>query len=64
MKHTLNFDNAIIYAIVDNANNEIYYEMKYCSLNNGSNTIFLETVYVYFKNMYIFVINCQGGLYS
>lgn len=52
--------------------NDKYYEVKYCSLNNGSNTIFLETVA--FKkpseinttkaNYYIFVIisNCQDGL--
>jgi hypothetical protein len=47
-----------------------YYEVKYCSLSNGSNTIFLETVA--FKkpsginttkaNFYIFVINRQVGL--
>jgi hypothetical protein len=46
------------------------YEIKYCSLSNGSNTIFLETVA--FKkpsginttkaNYYIFVINCNDGL--
>ena len=50
--------------------NDKYYEVKYCSLNNGSNTIFLETV-AFGKpsginktkaNYYIFVINCQGGL--
>jgi hypothetical protein len=50
--------------------NDKYYEVKYCSLNNGYNTIFLETVA--FKkpsginttkaNYYIFVINCQDGL--
>jgi len=50
--------------------NDNYYEVKYCSLNNGSNTIFIETVA--FKkpsgintnkeNYYIFVINCQDGL--
>jgi hypothetical protein len=47
-----------------------YYEVKYCSLNNGYNTIFLETV-AFNKpsginttkaNYYIFVINCQDGL--
>jgi hypothetical protein len=50
--------------------NDKYYEVKYCSLNNGYNTIFLEAVA--FKkpsginttkaNYYIFVINCQDGL--
>jgi hypothetical protein len=50
--------------------NDKYYEVKYCSLNNGSNIIFLETVA--FKkpsginttkaNCYIFVTNCQEGL--
>jgi len=47
-----------------------YYEVKYCSLSNGSNTIFLETV-AFNKpsginktkaNYYIFVINCKDGL--
>jgi hypothetical protein len=46
------------------------YEVKYCSLSNGYNTIFLETVafcrpsgiYKTTANYYIFVINCTDGL--
>jgi len=50
--------------------NEKTYEVKYCSLSNGYNTIFLETV-AFGKpsginktkaNYYIFVINCKDGL--
>jgi hypothetical protein len=50
--------------------NNIYYEVKYCSLSNGYNTIFLETV-AFNKpsginktkaNYYIFVINCKDEL--
>ena len=50
--------------------NEKTYEVKYCSLSNGCNTIFLETV-AFGKpsginkttaNYYIFVINCKDGL--
>ena len=47
-----------------------YYEVKYCSLSNCYNTIFLETVAFgrpsginkTKANYYIFVINCKDGL--